>query len=309
MLVARSGILELAGRRSLLLRHRASKRSRQRPLAHGPLYDLAVAQNGQAVRFAQFQPHSLAGTSTLMPPRLRSLAEGLAVAGSTRCVLPRVSTSCSQRVAPACHTRQLSQRATSRYQVFPFPSRRALSTLKAHLLAGPQLAQHLLKLPASPTGVRCPTGKAVLSPSFRLKMLSGASRIVHVVAPFYPKTCSDRQAWKQAMLACYHSAFALGFSQPQLDLDMVLLCPLLGAGARGGSEGDCVQVAAEAGTRWLNKISVVGTTSTSKSSSSNSNNQITANVYFSIINTSDNVIIKTSANVGHGNQRKNNYDI
>ncbi|KAG8644828.1 macro domain-containing protein XCC3184 isoform X2 [Manihot esculenta] len=53
--------------------------------------------------------------------------------------------------------------------------------LAIHRAAGPQLEFAIADIPEVQSGVRCPTGEAIITPGFKLP----ASRVIHTVGPIY----------------------------------------------------------------------------------------------------------------------------
>jgi len=113
---------------------------------------------------------------------------------------------------------------------------------------GPPLSEACANVPESPigSGLRCPTGGAVLTESFG-ELVSSYSHIIHAVAPFYG---DDRDVWCCQLLKCYNSAFRTA-ANARLQ---VIAVPLLGAGARGAPTKEAAELAALSTAQWFRDL-------------------------------------------------------
>ena len=110
---------------------------------------------------------------------------------------------------------------------------------------GKELHAALETLPANPEGVRCPTGAAIVTPTFfELRELYGS--IIHATPPFFAQL--DHAEWERTLIATYHAAFDTARAAHLTTIAV----PLLGAGARGAPISDAISVAAKATVSWKN---------------------------------------------------------
>eukprot|EP00931_Biecheleriopsis_adriatica_P081970 TRINITY_DN55342_c0_g1_i1.p1 TRINITY_DN55342_c0_g1~~TRINITY_DN55342_c0_g1_i1.p1 ORF type:complete len:281 (+),score=48.79 TRINITY_DN55342_c0_g1_i1:49-843(+) len=116
---------------------------------------------------------------------------------------------------------------------------------RVHALGGGAMKEACAQLPLQ-GGVRCPTGKAVVTPATsELGQFFGA--IVHAVPPLYMAP-----GWSNVLSSCWRTALEAalhckaGTSTASKDEQVfTVACPLLGAGARGAPVDEAARVAAE----------------------------------------------------------------
>lgn len=126
---------------------------------------------------------------------------------------------------------------------YPFQSIDGLVTE----FGGGELQAALEALPDDGSGVRCPTGSAVVTRRCgELNEMFDA--VVHAVPPFY-RLAPDSSSWAGELTRSYHAAFEAA----QLEGLTTLAVPLMGTGARGSElprQAHALDVAARAAVSW-----------------------------------------------------------
>lgn len=132
-----------------------------------------------------------------------------------------------------------------KYATFPFQTIDGLVTE----FGGEELRRVLEAQPADITGIRCPTGGAVVTRSYgEIREVYG--HIIHAVPPFY-RALALEEEWKETSVSTYQAAF-----NAATDAGLsTLAVPLLGTGARGVDlpESEGIWVAAQAAVSWCDQ--------------------------------------------------------
>lgn len=114
-----------------------------------------------------------------------------------------------------------------------------------HQLGGSSLALECKYLQTFQGG--CPTGEAVVTSRANDSLKKAYSHIVHTAPPFYQDENS-----REKLHSCYRNALSLAF---QMNGVRKVACPLIGAGCRGFSVEDAIDIASTEVLSWRNKDS------------------------------------------------------
>ena len=107
-----------------------------------------------------------------------------------------------------------------------------------HKAAGPMLLSFCESLPEVRPNVRCPTGKAVITPAFELEK-RGINHIIHTVGPVYNKGSQEEAA---LLSHCYTSTLALAEEKGIASLAF----PAISTGVYGYPSEEAVAIALQA---------------------------------------------------------------